>query len=708
MRGGGAGWAAAVLLPLSGWTNAQQAPAVPASDAERALAPVVVTATRIDASAFDTPASADVVSGSALREGRPQINLSEGLGGVPGLLVKDRHNYAQDLQLSIRGFGARSSFGVRGLRLYVDGIPATMPDGQGQTSNIDIASIDRVEVLRGPASALYGNASGGVVQVWTEPGARPPLLEGSFGAGSYGTWRYGMKASGAPAEGEPGLDYLVSASRFTTEGFRDHSAARKNLGNARLTWRPDADSSWTLVANAVDLSAQDPLGLTRTQFETAPRSAPLAEQFNTRKTVQQAQAGLRHERRIDANNTLMAMVYYGQRDTRQFLSIPPAAQRSPLSAGGVIDLTRDYGGADLRWTHHAQLGRMPLTLIAGLAYDTMEEARRGYENFTGSAEQPVLGEQGRLRRDERNTVWNFDQYLQASLDLSARWTVEAGLRHSTVRFSSDDRYLVGANGDDSGSVRYDKWLPVGAVRYRVSESLNLYATAGRGFETPTLNEISYRPDGSAGLNFALRPATSTSVEVGAKHKLAGGLLTAALFQTRTDQEIVTATSSGGRASYRNAGRTLRQGVELGWSGELRRHWQAQLAYSFLDATFRDTVPPGIVAGNRLPGTARHAVYGSLAWAPPRGWRAGIDLRYLSAVPVDDRNSDRAPGYFVTGIQAGYAMPLGRWMLNAFARIDNLFDRRYAGSVIVNDGNGRYFEPAAGRNAFAGVSLSYAF
>lgn len=708
MRGGGAGWAAAVWLPLSGWAGAQDAPAAPASDAERALAPVVVTATRIDASVFDTPASADVVSGSALREGRPQINLSEGLGGVPGLLVKDRHNYAQDLQLSIRGFGARSSFGVRGLRLYVDGIPATMPDGQGQTSNIDIASIDRVEVLRGPASALYGNASGGVIQVWTEPGARPPLLEGSFGAGSYGTWRYGLKASGAPADGEPGLDYLVSASRFTTDGYRDHSAARKNLGNARLTWRPDADSSWTLVANAVDLSAQDPLGLTRAQFESAPRSAPLAEQFHTRKTVQQAQAGLRHERRIDADNTLTAMVYYGQRETRQFLSIPPAAQRSPLSAGGVIDLTRDYGGADLRWTHRAQLGRMPLTLIAGLAYDTMEEARRGYENFIGSAEQPVLGEQGRLRRDERNTVWNFDQYLHASLDLTARWTVEAGLRHSTVRFSSSDRYIVGANGDDSGSVRYDKWLPVGAVRYRVSDSLNLYATAGRGFETPTLNEISYRPDGSAGLNFALRPATSTSVEAGAKHKLAGGLLTAALFQTRTDQEIVTATSSGGRASYRNAGRTLRQGVELGWSGVLRRHWQAQLAYSYLDATFRDTVAPGIVAGNRLPGTARHALYGSLGWAPPRGWRAGIDLRYLSAVPVDDRNSDRAPGYFVTGIQAGYAMPFGAWTVNAFARIDNLFDRRYAGSVIVNDGNGRYFEPAAGRNAFAGISLSYAF
>lgn len=697
------GW----LLPASAWAadggTQADAPAEPGG-----LRPVVVTATRVEGSVFDTPASADVVSGVALRDGRPQINLSEGLGGVPGLLVKDRQNYAQDLQLSIRGFGARSSFGVRGVRLYVDGIPATMPDGQGQTSNIDIASIDRVEVLRGPASALYGNSSGGVIQVFTEPGSRPPTLEGAFTAGSYRTWRYGLKASGAPAPGEGGIEYLVSASRFTTDGYRDHSAARKNLGNARLTWRPDDASEITLVANTVDLTAQDPLGLTRSQFEATPRAAPLAAQYDTRKTVRQTQGGVHYKRRLGADDELAAMVYYGQRDTRQFLAIPPAAQANPLSAGGVIDLGRDYGGADLRWTHRTQLGTLPLTWIAGLAYDTLDESRRGFDNFTGPVSDPALGQQGRLRRDERNTVWNLDQYVQASVDLSSRWTVEAGVRHSTVSFSSRDRYVVGPNGDDSGSVRYERWLPVGALRYRATGTLNLYATAGRGFETPTLNEISYRPGGLPGLNLALQPATSTSVEVGARQKVGGGLLTAAAFQTRTDDEIATATSSGGRATYRNAGRTLRQGVELGWTGVLHGHWQGQLAYSYLDATFRDNVPPGIAAGNRLPGTARHAIYAALGWQPPRGFRAGAELRYLSPVYVDDRNSDRAPGYVVAGIGAGYVLPVGRWTVTAFARIDNLFDRHYAGSVIVNDGNGRYFEPAPGRNGSAGVTVSYAF
>ena len=679
----------------------------------RELDPIVVSASRGETVLLDTPASVDRVEGRDMRARRMRVNLSEGLGAVPGLQIQNRQNYAQDLQVSMRGFGARSTFGVRGVRLYVDGIPATMPDGQGQTSSIDIDSVDRVEVLRGPFSALYGNSSGGVIQVFTEAGRDPPMAQASAAAGSYGTYRYGAKASGRRGS----LDYLLDATRFTTDGYRDHGAARKNLGNARLGLSLGEDSDLSLVVNHVDLRAQDPLGLTRRQYDDDPRaSAPQAEAYDTRKSVRQTQGGLQYRRRITADDEFSAMLYFGQRRTEQFLSVPPQVQiDQPLQAGGVIDLKRDYGGADLRWTAHRRLAGRAVTVTAGLAYDAMVEQRKGYENFVDGPAGRELGVKGAPRRDETNRVWNVDPYLQASWRFAERWTAEAGLRYSTVRFRSDDHYETAGNGDDSGDARYRKPLPVAALRYTPTPRTSLYVSYGRGFETPTLNEISYRPGGLPGLNFGLRPATSASLEAGVKQELGGGLLTAAVFHTRTEDEIVTDANENGRATFRNAGRTRRDGLELAWSGELGRDWRAALAFAWLNARYRDDVcgpgpcgPDAIRAGNRIPGIARQSAYAELAWEPPEGWRAGVEARYFGKVYVDDANSDAAPGYFVAALNAGYLWRLGRWELNAFARVDNLFDRKYAGSVIVNEDNGRYFEPAPGRNWSAGLSVAYGF
>ena len=687
-----------------------------AADSTATLPPVVVTTTQIAQPAFDTPASIDVIDGKSMRDSHLQVNLSESLNGVPGLLIQNRQNYAQDLQLSLRGFGARSTFGVRGVRLYVDGIPATMPDGQGQTSNIDIASIDRVEVLRGPFSALYGNSSGGVIQVTTEEGSGPPQITSSFTAGSYGQRRYGLKASGSAGDTPGDVSYLLSTSRYLTDGYRDHSAARKTLANAKLGIGLDDDSKLTLILNSVDLSADDPQGLTYQQFQDDPRSAaPSALRFDTRKTVRQAQGGAIYDHRVNSHNDLQLTLYYGQRHTRQFLSIPVAVQAAPGQAGGVIDLRRDYGGADLRWTSRLKLAGRPLTVATGIAYDTMTEDRRGYENYVQTAQGTQLGVQGALRRKERNHVWNLDPYVQAAWQFAESWTLEAGLRYSTVRFDSHDQYIAPGNADDSGSARYQKALPMAALRYQVNPDLNLYATAGRGFETPTFNEISYRPGGLPGLNFGLQPSVNTSLEAGAKARVGQGTLTAALFQTRTADEIVVDTSMNGRTTYQNAGSTRRQGVELSWSGALARHWQATLAYTWLDARYRDSFYDGdptpanrVSAGNRIPGIAQHAAYAALSWAPPQGWRAGVEGRYLSAMYADDRNQHQAPGYFTAAVHAGYAWAWQDWQFDAFARVDNLFDRHYAGAVIVNAGQDRYYEPAPGRAWIAGLSAAYRF
>lgn len=723
----------AVVISLVGLAGAvrAQVPPTPAAALPATLPPVVVTATRTEAASFDVPASIDRVGAETIRgDGRALVNISESLGGVPGLLARDRQNYAQDVQISVRGFGARSTFGIRGVRLYVDGIPATLPDGQGQISNVDLGSADRIEVLRGPFSALYGNSSGGVVQVFTEEPSASPNLSFDLATGSDGLRRVGSKFSGTSAgsshDGDGALGIVASVSDFRTDGYRDHSQAHRQLGNLKLRWRPDAASTLTLIANSVALpTAQDPLGLSRAQFDANPRGVdPAALAFDTRKSVDQTQGGLIYERRVDAANALRVLVYRGHRGTVQFQSIPVATQLNPLNPGGVIDLGRDYRGGDLRWTWKTTGPDRPFSLVAGLAYDALTEQRGGYRNFIdtggGGNAGRLLGVQGALRRDETNDVANFDQYLQAAWQFTPKWTLNAGVRHSQVRFSSSDHYIVGPNPDDSGNARYGATLPVLGLLYALSAEWHLYATAGRGFETPTLNELAYRPNGATGLNLGLQAARSDSVEVGAKARLADfGEFTAAVFQTGTEHEIVTLSNLGGRSTFQNAGATRRRGLELGWSATLVASLRAQAAYTLLDARYRDAFATcvstpcalpnqTIPAGNRIPGTARSALFTSLGWAPTQGWRAGAEARWLSRVYVNDANSDAAQGYATVGANLGYLLRRGAWNLTGYVRGDNLFDRRYAGSVIVNEGNGRFFEPAPGRTWLASLSVGVDF
>jgi len=687
-------------------------PAVQAQTADPTLGEITVYAPSGPAPVFNVPGSVDRVEGEDMRDSRLGVNLSESLGSVPGLQIQNRQNYAQDLQLSIRGFGARSTFGVRGVRLYVDGIPATMPDGQGQISNIDIGSVERVEVLRGPFSALYGNSSGGVVQSFTETGKGSPKFSFSLASSSFCTTVINSQVSGSSGM----MDYVLSSSRFSTDGYRDHSAARRNIINGKMGFTLDGGSRLTLIVNSVSINAQDPLGLTAGQYALNPRSAMVATQFNTRKTVDQTQAGLLYEHRIDFANALRLMLYTGARATTQFQAIPPSAQVSPTSAGGVTSPKRDYGGVDLRWTSQMKLADRPLELVAGLGYDGLREHRTGYENYIGSIASPTLGVQGQLRRDEINNVYNVDPYIQANWKLSNQWMFEAGIRYSTVNFNSKDHYITGANGDDSGSARYRKILPAASLRYQATRDLAFYASVGRGFETPTLNELSYRPDGRSGLNFTLRPATNDSVEVGAKARFAGSLLTAAVFEIRTKDEIVTATNIGGRSTFQNAGRTKRKGLELSWQHETENHWRTQVAYTWIDARYSDpfcsmqpcTAAGLVLNGKRIPGIAPQTLFALFGWMPADGWRIGAEWRAVARIQANDPNTAWAPGNGVAALFVGYVKRSDRWEFNTFARVDNLFNKQYIGSVIVNEGNTRYFEPAPRRNWTVGISGTYRF
>ncbi|EPB6838068.1 TonB-dependent receptor family protein [Acinetobacter baumannii] len=664
-----------------------------------------VEATRTDTGYLQTPASVFRIEAPQV-DSSSQVNLTEVVKGIPSLQIRNRENYAQDLQLSMRGFGARSTFGVRGIRLYVDGIPATMPDGQGQTSNIDLSSLDHVEVLTGPFSSLYGNSSGGTILTSTKEGQGKDSIELSYSGGSHDKSRAGLVLQGG-AKGANEPSYIISSSYFDTDGYREHSGAEKVLNNAKLSWNLDDGSKINWVTNYVKIHADDPQGLTHDQWYANPKQqVPFLKQFNVRKDIEQTQTGVTWSKPINDKNELYAMAYLGNRQVTQYQSIPKSTQDASINhAGGVIDFERNYYGADFRWTGKELLPNT--TLSVGVALDAMDEDRKGFENFNLVNGQPSYGVKGNLRRDEDNTLWNIDPYLQASWQFLPTWRLDTGVRYSNVHYKSEDNYL--SNGDDSGKTDYDKVLPSVALSWQILPELMAYVSYAKGFETPTFTEMAYRPDGQSGFNFDLTASTSDTYETGLKSQNQLGDFTLAVFQTKTKDDIVSAGNSNGRSTFRNADKTLREGVEFAWNKKLWRDLIATASYSYLDATFDADIPAlgniaQISSGNAIPGIAKNQAYASLAWQPSHGLYGGVDVQYMDKVYVNDTNSDAAPSYSVTSANVGYAWVMGDWKVNSFARVDNLFDKKYVGSVIVNDGNSRYFEPADGRNWSAGLRV----
>ena len=686
--------------------------AAPASAQRASETVVVVGGGGAEQRALDAPFAVDIVGADTLRAAGPMVNLSESLGRVPGLIVNQRNNHAQDLQISSRGFGARAGFGVRGVRLYSDGIPAAGPDGQGQVSHFDLAGASRVEVLRGPFSALFGSSSGGVIATTSvAPQERSANVDADGGSFGLRQLRLGVAA---PLDG--GFSVAASASRFRIDGFRPHSAATRDLANVRLGFDA-ADDHAVLVINALDLPAQDPLGLTRAQLDADPdQTTPQATQFDTRKTTRQAQAGLSWQHRFDigALQRGQLVAYSGQRSVTQWQAIAAATQANPRHPGGVIDFDRDYGGVDARlhWRWDA------LRAVTGVALDRQREARRGFENFTGAAAAQVLGVSGRLRRDERNHTRTTDGYAQAEADLAPTWAASAGVRSGRLDIDSRDAYL--ANGDDSGTLRFSYTLPVAALRWQPAPQWSLYASAGRGYEAPTLNELAYRPDGNSGFNTALRPQRSRQVELGVKWRGSDDARAdLALFRADTSDEISTQSNSGGRSTFANVGRTLRQGAELALHARVAAQWQATIAATLLDARYRDAfltcagVPCAaptlaVPAGNRIAGTVSKSGFAEVLWMPQPGVDAALELRGQARQPVNDVNSDAAGGYGLLALRGRWQLPaelMGAWRVELLGRVDNLADRRVAGSVIVAESNGRFFEPAPGRSVWLGVRVA---
>jgi iron complex outermembrane recepter protein len=680
-------------------------------------APVVVTATRVEQSSFDLPVAIDVVNKEDIQDGQLQMTLSESLIRVPGITAQNRTQSAQDPQISSRGFGSRSSFGVRGIRVYVDGIPLTMPDGQGQPGVVDLSAIKSIEVMRGPFSALYGNSSGGVIQMLTEDAPKTLEIGGTAMFGSYGTKRQVINATGTSEN----IEYLLNVSNFDTDGYRDNSESDKQAVTAKFKINISEDTKVTALVNWFEQDAQDPTGLPRvavTGIAAAPsafdnpKGVPnAANNANTRVERNHAQAGFNIAHAFNENNTLNLMTYIGSRENLQILATNAQGTNARTS-----EISREFYGTDLRWDNKGTVANKPYNISFGLNYGKSEDARLDRNTLTGGAPSNVLN------RNEDNIVDNLDQYIQGKLSILDNIDIHAGARHTKVELEVKDKFLTGAGnlGNNSGSVEYQKTTPVIGVVWKVTPSFNLYANYGRGFETPTFIEAAYSSATAGGTpNLNLKPSQSRNYEIGAKAFIADNTqVNLNIFKITTKDEIVLReTSPANRSIYGNADKTQRTGAELSIDSQWAHDISTYFSYSLLNAKFdsdftfipSSAIPQTVQSGNKIPGTYKTQLYGEVAWKyAPFGFSTALEARHNSKVYVNDTNTDAAPSYTIFNLRAGFEQNLANWNLKEYVRVENIADRDYIGSVRVNDTNLRFFEPAADRNYLLGLSANYKF
>ena len=663
---------------------------------------VVVSASRASQRSFDAPAAIQLIDRATIESAGPQVNLSESLNRVPGLTILNRQNYAQDLQVSIRGFGARSAFGIRGIRLLIDGIPATTPDGQGQGSSISLTSTDRIEVLRGPLAQMYGNSSGGVIQAFTRDAPAQPEFDAQYYVGVFGMHRADVQYAGRINDYGLVADY----STFGTNGYRDNSKTERKQFNGKLSFDVQESTHVNVVVNQFDMPlALDPLGLTAAQMAANPEQAGTnAVSRGVRKEVRQNQIGSALVHTIDTDRFVSARAYYGTRDNVQYQAgIPPATP-----TGAWVGLNRAYYGAGLQYNAQSRLGATPLTWVAGYEFDRSREMRKG-----GAA---AVGVKTSTTRNEDNQAENSDFFAQATARVSDLVSVVGGLRYSTVRFSSDDHFLSDGNG--SGATRFDAASPVLGLTYHASDSLNLYANYGKGFESPTLVEVAYRGAGVPAFNTSVNASSSQNYEVGAKWAPSlRSRLDFAVFQIDSTDEIVVASSTGGNSTFKNAPGTTRTGWELSGSTLMTPHVRATLAASMVNARFSQTFTSGantVASGNKIPGIPQSFVFSEVLWSHQKldtgkkasalGSQAGVEFTQAGRLFANDVNTASADGYATFNLKASHGWAVGSGSLTTYARIDNLTDQRYVGSVIVNQASSQFYEPAPGKNWTLGLRL----
>lgn len=665
--------------------------------ASTTLDEVVVTVNQQQKSQIDAPLQVQSIDAEIIRSAGPQVNLSESLIRVPGITILNRQNYAQDLQLSIRGFGARTAFGIRGVRILVDGIPATMPDGQGQASTISLSSAGRIDVLRGPLAQLHGNAAGGVIQAFTRQAPHNPELSFRTSQGSFNSSQTGLQY-GAQIDR---LGVVADYNEFQTEGARQNSAAKRRHFNSRVAWG-DHTTSFALVANLFEMPlALDPGGLDET-WKTNSKDARQAFVIHrARKTVEQHQVGLVSTHRAANSVDINSRLYLGTRDVFQ-------AQ----SGATWIGTDRTFHGVGVAVSQPIHLGSLAARWTAGIDWDRADEDRTGGTTGDGV---PAGEKTPRVStRQQGYVTGNRDVYAHVELFPSERWSLTAGARLSKGSMDVTDHLSPSA----SGAVTHTVANPVAGISWHLNPLTTVYANIGKGFETPTIAETSYSgTDRLDRFNSQLKPSRSVHREVGVKTGFwPSSRLEVALYDINTQDEIVVLSSNDGKTSYTNAAQTRRRGAEVALTVVPYPSWRFTTALNQISAEYSRSFQSGttlIAAGNTIPGVPTAYRFAEIAWST-LAWRLEADglrksqaattaaLEWISADTVfaNDRNDRYADGYEIANARFSHDIPLAMGTLSVLARVDNLLNRKHIGSVIV--GNAYPFEPAAPRNGFLGL------
>ena len=675
--------AATALIPAL--ASAQDNPAASVDDLEE----IVVQATRMSRPLDSVPAAISVVNQAQIQLGRQQLGLDEALNRVPGVFMQNRYNFAQDLRVSIRGFGARSAFGIRGVKILVDGIPETLPDGQGQVDSIDLGAAQQIEVLRGPSSSYYGNASGGVISVTSERGPETPFANLRFSAGEYGAQKFQAKTGGQTER----VNYFVSFSDSQIDGYREHSETENTQLSGRLEFDLGDRGSLLAVANYTDQPvSNDPGGINIAQAQADPRSARDRNlSFDGGEALEQTRLGFVYTLPVGDGSELQVRNYYVSRDFNN---------RLPFFGGGAVDLQRFFAGGGISYTQQGILGGRPNRVVVGLDYDDQDDHRRRFNNDMG-----VLGA---LSLDQDEHVTSTGLFVQDELSISDNVQLSFGVRFDQVEFDVGDRFL--GNGDDSGVRKLDDVSPMIGLLANLSPDVTVYGTYSTSFETPTTTEFA-NPSGAGGFNPLLEPQAATNLEVG----LRGGVgsrtrYELAVFDIGVEDELIPyeIPSSPGRDFFANAGRSNRTGVEATLITQPTDRIGVTLSYTYADFTFADFLDDNgnDYSGNRIPGTVEQLVFAELSYRHPAGWFGALDALHVGDQFANNANSVADGAYTLSNLRLGFDANRGGATFSPFVGVNNLFDQSYNSNIRLNAFGGRYYEPGPGRNIYAGVAVNF--